>query len=101
MQIIWDKTVAEKLSSTHTVLELETFQVDDQPVTTYCVVSVDSIPLVEFAELETNKTLHKDFVLAFKRNDYDSCCDISAQLMGKFGGEVDSFYTIILEKLQK
>jgi hypothetical protein len=101
MQIIWDKTVAEKLSSTHTVLELETFQVDDQPVTTYCVVSVDSIPLAEFAELEANKILHRDFVSAFNHNNYDSCCEISAQLMGKFGGEVDSFYTIILEKLQK
>ena len=101
MQIIWDKTVAEKLSSTHTILELETYIVNDKPDTTYCVVSVDSIPLAEFAELETNKTLHKDFVSAFNRNDYDSCGEISAQLIGKFGGEIDSFYTIILEKLQK
>jgi hypothetical protein len=101
MQIIWDKTAAEKLSSTHTVLELETFLVNDTPVTTYCVVSVDSIPLTEFPELETNKTLHKDFITAFNNNDHTTCCILSDKLMGKFGGEVDSFYKIILEKLQK
>jgi hypothetical protein len=101
MQIIWDKTVAEKLSSTHTILELETFIVNDKPITTYCVVSVDSIPLTEFPELETNKNLHRDFITAFNYNDYNTCSEISAQLIGKFGGEIDSFYKIILEKLQK
>jgi hypothetical protein len=35
-----------------------------------------------------------------KENDYKLCKDISEHLLGKFSGELDSFYEIILEKLK-
>ena len=42
--------------------------------------------------------LHEGFVKAYKENNYKLCEDIAEHLMGKFGGELDSFYTEILAR---
>jgi len=100
MQIIWNQEAAERLKNSHTVLELETFEVRGAPVTTYCVLSADQIPLEELLMLGNYTELHAGFVKAMKENDYKLCKDISEHLLGKFSGELDSFYEIILEKLK-
>ena len=98
MQIIWNQEVAEQMRSTHTVLELETFKVEDKDVTTYCVVPPEKIGINGFATLETYKTLHEGFVKAMKENDSKLCNDIAEHLKGQFGGELDTFYEEILKR---
>jgi hypothetical protein len=98
MQIIWNSEVAERMRGTHTVLELETFRVQDRDVTTYCVVPPEKIGINGFASLETYKTLHEGFIKAMKENDAKLCQDISEHLMGQFGGELDTFYEEILNR---
>jgi predicted amidophosphoribosyltransferase len=100
MQIIWNQEAADRLKNSHTVLELETFEVRGSPITTYCVLSADQIPLEELLMLGNYIELHAGFVKAMKENDYKLCKDISEHLLGKFSGELDSFYEIILEKLK-
>jgi len=100
MNIIWDQATAQKLMGAHTVLELETFDVKGSPVTTYCVVPAEKIGLNEFASLEQNKTLHAAFVDAVKHKNHDLCKDLARLLMGKFGGELDTFYEEILKRIR-
>jgi len=99
MQIIWDQTVAERLQNTHTILELETFDVEGKQLTAYCVVPVDKIPLSEFPQLANQKELHSAFVQAFRDKNYKLCRDIAEHLEGKFGGDLDSFYEEILKRI--
>ena len=98
MQIIWDQAVAEKLMNSHTILELETFNVDDKQLTAYCVVPAEKI-LSEMAQLAGNKELHVAFVTAFNEKDYPRCLELYTHLMGKFGGEVDTFYEEIVNRI--
>jgi len=100
MQIIWDAEAAEKLKGAHTVLELETFMVKDKPVTTYCVVPAEKIGLNEFVTLDQNRTMHAAFIEAFKNNNFKLCEDLSTHLIGKFGGELDTFYEEILKRIR-
>ena len=98
MQIIWDQTAVEKIKNSHTVLELETFSVNDRSVTAYCVVPAEKI-IMEIAQLEANKALHDGFVKAFNDKNHTLCRELSGHLMGKFGGEVDTFYEEIINRI--
>jgi hypothetical protein len=97
MQIVWDSKAVEQLRKSQTVLELETFQVEDQKITAYCVVPAEKL-LDDMPQLDNNIKLHEGFVQATKEKNYKLCEDIAEHLMGKFGGELDSFYTEILSR---
>ena len=99
MQIVWDQTVVEHLKNSHTVLELETFDVKGTPVTTYCVVPPEKIGLEGFSKLNDYVTLHEEFIKALKLKNYQLCKDIAEHLAGQFGGELDSFYEEILNRI--
>jgi hypothetical protein len=98
MQIIFDSAVAEELRARYTVLELETFITADKNLTAYCVVPADKIPLTEFALIDAHTQLHNAFVIAAKENNKQLCLDITEHLLGKFGGELDSFYHEVLNR---
>ena len=101
MQIIWDQAAAEQLRNSHTVLELETFDVKGIRVPTYCVVPAEKIGIDGFAMLERYKELHAGFVKAYYDKDYKLCHDIVEHLMGKFGGELDTFYDEIMGRINR
>jgi NAD-dependent SIR2 family protein deacetylase len=98
MQIIWDRQAAIQLKNSHTVLELETFFVNGESITAYCVVPAEKI-FPEIHQLETSVELHQAFVCAFNDKNYQLCQDIAPSLTGKFGGELDSFYETLLNKI--
>lgn len=99
MQIIWDKEVVEQLRNSHTLLELETFEVKGEPVTTYCVVPAEKL-LADLPQLPVYTDLHEGFVKALNENNLKLCEDIYEHLKGHFGGELDSFYEVIIERLK-
>jgi len=98
MQIIFNKDAADQLQDTHTVLELETFDVEGQTLHAFCVVPADKIPLTEFSQLSVYKQFHTAFVDALRKKDRKLCEDLAEHLMGKFGGELDTFYEEILKR---
>lgn len=98
MQIIWDQVAAQKLRNSQTVLELETFEVNGNFITAYCVVPAEKL-FSELTHLETSTELHVGFITAFNQKNYQLCQEIAPQLIGRFGGELDSFYEAILTKI--
>jgi len=96
MQMIFNRTLAEELANRYIVLELEPHIVQDGVLETFCVVEGEKIPLTEVTMLEHWKKLHKEFVQANKDKNGKLCRDLAEHLVGKFGGEVDSFYEIVV-----
>jgi phosphate uptake regulator len=99
MQIVWDKEVIEKMRSSQTIVELETFQIGGKPVTTYCVIPAEKL-LSELNNLDALTDLHKEFLKAFADHNVTLCESISTQLIGRFGGELDTFYQEIIKRLK-
>jgi hypothetical protein len=97
MQIVFGREAAEQLREKYTVLELETVPVQGETLETFCVVPMESIAL-EMAALQQYVQLHEKFVKAIKDNEPNVCVELSEHLMGKFGGELDSFYEIIADR---
>lgn len=101
MQIIWNQEAADKLSNSHTVLELETIDIAGfGPITAYCVVPPEKLFVDGFANLERYVNLHKGFIAAYKEQNNKLCIDIAEHLKGAFGGELDTFYDEILTRIR-
>ena len=98
MQMIFNRTLAEELANRYIVLELEPHVVQDAVLETFCVVESEKIPLTEVTMLDHWKKLHKEFVQANKDKNGKLCRDLAEHLIGKFGGEVDSFYEIVVSR---
>lgn len=98
MNIIIGEVAAEHLRENYTILELETFTVGDKKIKTYCVVTLVSI--TELPSLEQYKLLHQSFIDEYNCGNYKFCEDASEHLLGKFNGELDTFYNTILDKIQ-
>lgn len=100
MYIIFGKKIAEELKSRHVVLELETFT-DPQgnPITAYCVIQQESIPLSEIHDVDRLCRLHAALIDALHQKRYSTVLDCIEHLRGAFSGEVDSFYEIIAQRI--
>lgn len=99
MQIVWDKTAAEQLMKTHTLLELETFDIKGVAVKTWAVIPPEKIGLDGFHTLENYKDIHAAFIKAYYEGDYKLCRDAAEHLVGHWGGEIDTFYEEILKRI--
>ena len=98
MYIIVGDEAASQLSTNYTVLPLETFSSNVGPVTAYCVVDAQDVPLGELPVLEVYKTYHNQFVEAMTNGNQEDMEKLAGELVGKFGGQLDSFYEEILKR---
>lgn len=98
MYIIVGDEAASQLSTNYTVLPLEKFESNVGLVTAYCVVDAQDVPLGELPLLEVYKTYHNQFIQAMADNNKEDMEKLAGELMGKFGGQVDTFYEEILKR---
>lgn len=98
MQIVFDDKVAKELHERYTVLELETFTVQDTNLTAYCVVPAEKLITIDLSQLETQKNNHKEFLTALQEKEWGKIVDMYDAVRGTFGGELDSFYSEIVSR---
>ena len=98
MHIIFGST-AQEIPNSFTVLELDTFRMvkENRTDTAYCVV--EKIPLTEFTTLDAYKKIHADLVQYYKQRQWEYCENAIEGLMGKWNGELDTFYTDLLRRV--
>ena len=103
MKVIFGKEVATAVDNRMTVLELDTFfQAGlENPVTAYAVLENTSIPIMEIAHMEKFIELHNTMMLEYRRQNWTYCEQALEHLQGKWGGEIDSFYTELSERIAK
>ena len=90
MNIIF-KEHLEEIAKKYTVLDLDTFQFPDGSLHTACCV-VEQIPITELSAVKSLKDLHANLITNYAKQDWNYCEQAIEHLMGKWGGEVDSFY---------
>jgi len=101
MQLIFGRENAEKLREKYTVLDLETLEQDGQTLDVFCLISAEKIGISELPFLENWIKLHNDFLHGYQTQQYEYCRQCIEHLMGKFGGEVDTFYEEILKRIDQ
>jgi hypothetical protein len=99
MNIIF-KQNAKEIAEKYTVLDLDTFSLPDGSTHTACCV-VESIPIEELSKIEDLKTLHAALIESYGRKDWASCEVAIDELTGKWGGEVDTFYENLKDRINQ
>ena len=87
------------LDSKHIVLELDTIRIGVKGLeqTAYCVV--ENIPFEEMPAVQTFKELHATLMTEYRNRRWGECDKIIAQLIGKWGGELDTFYAELRSRI--
>ena len=99
MQIIFGRENATKLRERYTVLDLETVEKEGHQLEVFVIIPGDKIGLADLPQLDSWVKLHNDFLNGYHTQQYDYCRQCIEHLMGKFGGEVDTFYEEILKRI--
>jgi hypothetical protein len=94
MNIIFGNAIGH-VPDSYTVLELDTFRLPDGTTSiAYCVV--EKIPLTEFDKLDAYRKVHADLLTNYRAREWTYCEHAIEGLMGKWNGELDSFYSNLL-----
>lgn len=98
MHIIFGDSV-DQLPDSYTILELDTFRIQDtkELATAYCVI--ETIPLSEFPLANAHKKIHADLIQAYKNRHWAYCEQAIEGLMGKWNGDLNTFYTDLLQRI--
>lgn len=100
MNIVFGRANADALKDRYVVLELETLETPQGNLECFCVVPGNVIPVRDLPTMEHYTQLHQTFVDNLNKKNYDMCRELAGHLYGKFGGEVDSFYQVILDRIK-
>jgi hypothetical protein len=101
MHIIFGKDQLDLFKDKYTVLELDTFRVENQEetVTAYCVI--ENVPITEIAQLTMWEDLHRNLIENYQKRNWKFCEDALGHLQGRWNSEVDSFYANLSERIQQ
>lgn len=95
MNVIFGRHNADLLAQRYLVLELETFNA----VECFFVMPWEELVAMDMPTVKHYAHLHQRLVENLAKKNYPVCQDLIEHLMGKFNGQVDSFYENILERI--
>lgn len=101
MFIVHGKEKADALKIKYTVLTLDTIKYPENkdPVTLYTVIDTGKLSLESMSTLEQFTNLHEKLIESLEKQQWIYCKEAISLLRGQFGGQVDSFYDHVLERV--
>lgn len=99
MNIVIGEDRAIGLAARYIVLTLDTFRVDAQtdPVKSFCVI--ETVPIDQLAQIEHWQDLHENLIVNYGKKNWDYCLQAIEHLMGRWNGQVDSFYVNLAARI--
>jgi hypothetical protein len=98
MNIIFGDSV-DTLPDHYIKLELDTFRIADSNNTVIAYCLVEKLAPDEFATMDSYKKIHTDLLDAYRKQHWNYCEQAIAGLMGRWGGELDTFYADLLKRV--
>jgi len=99
MNIILGKNNVGSISDRYVVLELDTLVIpgQDSPVTAYALI--ERHPITDMASIPQFQELHGNLIRNYKLRNWKYCTDAIEHLLGRWNGEIDSFYETMSQRL--
>ena len=93
---------ADELRNKYTVLELDTFRFPNNPtpMISWCVLDTSSVTIGDLPQISQFVDLHNNMMRYYRLRNWNYCEDALEHLVGRWRGEVDSFYSIIDQRIK-
>jgi len=100
MYIVYDTDDnLKQLQDKYVVLELDTIDIQGNIITAYAIINSLNINHSDQAHITEIKNLHANLLKNYRLQNWNFCDQAITHLMGNFGGELDSFYTEITNRI--
>jgi hypothetical protein len=101
MHIILGDDQVDQLQEKYTLLEVDQLCLfeGEGPIQAYCVL--EHIPVDEIPKIEEFASLHKKLMENYSKKDWSFCEQALEHLQGRWGGQVDTFYEEIAQRIAK
>jgi len=102
MNIVLENEVTNELRDKFMLVELDSFQhePDGVVIKSYAVITKDEINIQEIQNVKEYIDLHNNLMKNYRVKNWKFCEDAIEHLNGKFRGELDSFYTVLTERIE-
>lgn len=94
---------AEDLRQKYIVLELDSFRISgaDDVLISWCVIDTSSISVTDLPRMTQYVDLHNNMMRNYRERNWKYCEDALEHLIGKWRGDVDSFYVTIEQRVKQ
>ena len=99
MNIIFGDEQAQEIGKKYTVLELDTVRFMPSGTTATAYAVVENIPIPDLPKLSFQTDLHHNLLENYRKRDWNFCSQAIENLVGNFGGELDTFYAELQSRI--
>jgi len=99
MNIIFGRENVEPLREKYTILELDTFKVQEETITAFC--AVDGIPIMDMPKIHSMKSLHDNLLENYRNGNWNYCEQALEHLVGFWNHELDTFYENLKKRIEE
>lgn len=93
MNIMFEESITDEVRSKYMLLPLDTFYFASTEKNSVAYCLVEHTPIQEMFSVDQFMDLHQNLVKNYYLRNWNYCEQAIEQLLGKWNGEVDSFYT--------
>lgn len=99
MNIMFEESITDDVRNKYTLLELDTFHFADVNKTSIAYCLVEHTPIAEMVTMEQFLDLHNNLMKNYRLKNWKFCEDALEHLVGKWNGELDTFYNEIARRI--
>jgi len=99
MHIILGEQNAKQMGDKYVVLELDTFRTADREELIRAFCLIENLPIQELPQVDQYRDLHQQLIKNYREANWKFCEDALEHLQGRWNGEVDSFYSVIAQRI--
>ncbi len=100
MNIMFEDSITDEIRTRYTLLPLDTFHfvTAQKTSTAYCLI--ENTPIQEMFSVDQYLDLHQNLVKNYYLRNWNYCEQAIEHLLGRWNGELDSFYKEINSRVQ-
>lgn len=101
MNILFESAITEEIKNKYILLPLDTFyfKSSNRTETAYCLV--ENTPILEMMSVDHYRNLHLKLMENYQKGNWQFCENAIEHLIGRWSGEVDSFYSDMVSRINK
>jgi hypothetical protein len=98
---MFEDSITDEVRSKYMLLPLDTFHfaAAEKNSTAYCLI--ENTPIQEMFSVDQYLDLHQNLIKNYYLRNWNYCEQAIEQLLGRWNGELDSFYENLLQRVKK